>query len=102
VLEQFEPYGPGNMTPVFIARNVTDTGYAQCVGSDCEHLRLYLTDSQTSSSFAAIAFRQAQFFGQIKDKQPFDICFNLDENTYKGKTSIQIKIRDIQTNTSVE
>ncbi|MCK9207321.1 MAG: single-stranded-DNA-specific exonuclease RecJ [Salinivirgaceae bacterium] len=102
VLEQFEPYGPGNMTPVFIARNVIDTGYAQCVGSDCEHLRLYLTDSQTSSSFAAIAFRQAQFFGQIKDKQPFDICFNLDENTYKGKTSIQIKIRDIQTNTSVE
>ncbi|HAM98795.1 MAG TPA: single-stranded-DNA-specific exonuclease RecJ [Marinilabiliales bacterium] len=102
VLEQFEPYGPGNMTPVFIARDVIDTGYAQCVGSDCEHLRLYLTDSQTSSSFAAIAFRQAQFFGQIKDKQPFDICFNLDENTYKGKTSIQIKIRDIQTNTSVE
>lgn len=98
ILEQFEPFGPGNMTPVFVARNVSDTGFAQCVGTDCEHLRLYLTDNQTSSSFAAIAFKQARFFEQIKNKQPFDVCFNLDENTYKGKTSIQIKIRDIQTN----
>lgn len=97
VLEQFEPFGPGNMTPVFVTRQVADTGYAQCVGADCEHLKLYLTDPQTGGSYSAIAFRQSQHFEMIKNKKPFDICYNLEENNYKGKSSIQLKIRDILT-----
>jgi single-stranded-DNA-specific exonuclease len=97
VLQQFEPFGPGNMTPVFITRHVSDTGYAQCVGPDCEHLKLYLTDLKSGGSFSAIAFRQSSHFELIKDKKPFDICYSLEENNYKGKTNIQLKIRDILT-----
>lgn len=96
VLEQFEPFGPGNMSPVFISRKVSDTGFAQCVGSEAEHLRMYLTDESVSRSFPAIAFKQAHHHHKTKDKNTFDICYSLEANTYQGKTSIQLKIRDIK------
>jgi single-stranded-DNA-specific exonuclease len=95
VLEQFEPFGPGNMTPIFVAQNVIDTGYAQCVGSENEHLKLNLSDEDSRSSYPAIAFRQSVHFDAIVNSQPFDVCFNLEENNFRGKTSIQIKVRDI-------
>jgi single-stranded-DNA-specific exonuclease len=96
VLEQFEPYGPGNMSPVFLTRKVSDTGFAQCVGTEAEHLRMYLTDESVKRSFPAIAFKQAHHHGKTKDKNTFDICYSLESNTYQGKTSIQLKIRDIK------
>lgn len=97
ILEQFEPFGPGNMTPIFVAKNVIDTGYAQCVGSENEHLKLTLSDEHSKSNYPAIAFRQSIHFDAIVNSQPFDVCFNLEENNFRGKTSIQIKVRDIVT-----
>jgi len=96
VLEQFEPFGPQNMSPVFVTRSASDTGYAQCVGTEGEHLKMYLTDSSSDRSFPAIAFRQSHFFDLVKNKQTVDVCYSLEENNYKGKTSIQLKIRDIK------
>jgi len=96
ILEQFEPFGPGNMSPVFVSRNVRDTGYAQCVGGDNEHLRMNLMDNESTKSFPAIAFRQANHFDGILNKN-FSVCFSLEENNYRGRTNIQLKIRDIKT-----
>ncbi|MBI9066853.1 MAG: single-stranded-DNA-specific exonuclease RecJ [Salinivirgaceae bacterium] len=96
IIEQFEPFGPGNMSPVFVSKMVKDTGYAQCVGPEKEHLKMQITDNNTNKSFPAIAFRQSESFELIKDRNEFDICFSLEENIYKGKTNIQIKVRDIK------
>lgn len=97
VLEQFEPYGPGNMTPVFVSKNITDSGYAQCVGAENDHLKLNLTDEQCKFPLPAIGFRQAVHFEAILNSKSFDVCYSLEENTFKGRTSIQLKIRDIKT-----
>lgn len=96
VLEQFEPFGPKNMSPVFVSNQVTDTGYAQCVGPDSEHLKMYICHKNSKQSFGAIAFRQGHRLKQVENKNPFNICFSLEKNIYKGKTSIQLKIRDIK------
>ncbi len=96
ILKQFEPFGPGNMSPVFITHQVNDTGYAQCVGAEGEHLKMNLMDSESTKSHQAIAFKQGHHFSQIKNAK-FDICFSIDENHYKGKTNIQLKIRNIKT-----
>jgi single-stranded-DNA-specific exonuclease len=85
ILEQFEPFGPGNMSPVFVTKNVKDTGYAQRVGAEGDHLKMNLMDDGNPRSFPAIAFRQGEFFEQITNKK-FDVCYSLEENIYKGKT----------------
>ena len=85
------------MTPVFVSRNVFDTGYVQCVGSDNDHLKLNLSNEDCKYPLSAIAFRQSVHFDGIVNSQTFDVCYSLEENTYRGKTSIQLKVRDIKT-----
>lgn len=96
ILQQFEPFGPENMAPVFVTENAKDTGYGQCVGLENEHLKLYVKDNSTNRSFSAIAFRQAHHFEHLSNGNSFNICYSLEENTYKGKTNIQLKVRDIK------
>ena len=43
IIKQFAPFGPENMTPVFMTENLTDTGYGKCVGEDKTHLRMTVT-----------------------------------------------------------
>jgi len=98
ILKQFAPFGPHNMVPVFIIENVLDSGTSRPVGKNLEHLKLDLIEpTSNSSKFSAIAFNQAQHFDAISQGLPFDICFSIAENEFKGKTSLQLYIRDIKT-----
>ena len=98
LLKQFAPFGPHNMVPVFITENVLDSGTSRTVGKNQEHLKLDLIEPTSNSSrFSAIAFNQAQHFEAINQGLPFDICYSLAENEFRGKTSLQLYIRDIQT-----
>jgi single-stranded-DNA-specific exonuclease len=97
VLKQFAPFGPHNMLPVFITENVLDSGTSRPVGKNLEHLKLDLIEpTSNSSKFAAIAFNQAHHFEAISQGLPFDICYSIAENEFRGKTSLQLYIRDIQ------
>jgi len=96
VLKQFEPFGPHNMNPLFITEDVLDNGTSRCVGKNLEHLKLDLVEPTGSSPvFPAIAFNQADHFEAISQGLPFDICFSVAENEFRGKTNIQLYIRDI-------
>lgn len=95
VLNQFEPFGPGNMSPVFVTKSVRDTGYAQRVGVEGDHLKMNLMDTESVQSISSIAFKLGNFFEDIIDRN-FDICYSIEENIYKGRSNIQLKIRDIK------
>lgn len=98
ILKQFAPFGPHNMIPVFISENVLDSGTSRPVGKNLEHLKLDLIEpTSTSSQFSAIAFNQAHHFDSISQGLPFDICYSIAENEFRGKTSLQLYIRDIKT-----
>ena len=98
LLKQFAPFGPHNMIPVFVTENVLDSGTSRPVGKNQEHLKLDLIEpTSNSSQFSAIAFNQAHHFPAIKQGLPFDICYSLAENEFRGKTTLQLYIRDIQT-----
>jgi single-stranded-DNA-specific exonuclease len=100
LLKQFAPFGPHNMVPVFITENVLDSGTSRPVGKNLEHLKLDLIEpTSNSSQFSAIAFNQAQHFDAISQGLPFDICYSIAENEFRGKTTLQLYIRDIQTKT---
>jgi single-stranded-DNA-specific exonuclease len=86
------------MIPVFITENVLDSGTSRPVGKNMEHLKLDLIEpTSNSSKFSGIAFNQAQHSEAISQGLPFDICFSLAENEFRGKTSLQLYIRDIKT-----
>lgn len=96
-LNKFQPFGPENMSPVFVSRNVFDTGTGRMVGSSGEHLRLDLCqESSGSIIFPAIAFSQADHFDYIKGGNPFDICYSVEMNEFKGNRNLQLNIKDIK------
>lgn len=98
VMNQFQPFGPENMSPVFVSRNVFDTGTGRMVGSSGEHLKLDLCqESAGPKSFSAIAFSQADHFEYIKAGKPFDICYSLEMNEFRGNRNLQLNIKDIKT-----
>jgi single-stranded-DNA-specific exonuclease len=97
-MSQFQPFGPENMAPVFVSRNVIDNGSGRMVGSNGEHLKLDLCqESIGQKSFPAIAFSQANYFEHIKKGNPFDICYSLEMNEFRGNRNLQLNIRDIKT-----
>jgi single-stranded-DNA-specific exonuclease len=97
-MSQFQPFGPENMSPVFVSRNVFDTGSGRMVGASGEHLKLDLCQESTGQkSFSAIAFSQANHFEYIKGGNPFDVCYSLEMNEFRGNRNLQLNIRDIKT-----
>ncbi len=98
----FQPFGPENMSPVFVSRNVFDTGAGRMVGSNGEHLKLDLCQESTGQkSFSAIAFNQANHIEYIRGGNPFDICYSLEMNEFRGNKNLQLNIRDIKTPESI-
>jgi len=98
IMSQFQPFGPENMSPVFMSRNVFDTGTGRMVGSSGEHLKLELCqESGGMKIIPAIAFSQADHFEYIKGGNPFDICYSVEMNEFRGSRNLQLNIRDIKT-----
>ena len=99
ILNQFAPFGPGNMAPVFWTDNVVDAGGSRPVGG---HRHLKLTVSQIGDAeqgvapFSGIAFQKGDLFERIHAGEPFSICYHLEYNTWQGKTNLQLNVKDIK------
>ncbi|MDR1698938.1 MAG: single-stranded-DNA-specific exonuclease RecJ [Prevotellaceae bacterium] len=96
ILNQFAPFGPGNMKPVFMSRNVLDAGRARLVGKNQEHLKLELIDESTHTPIDAIGFNMGRFYDDIMAGKPFDVCYTIEENTFNNRTTIQLMLKDIK------
>ena len=97
ILKQFEPFGPLNMTPVFMTKNAKDTGYAKTLGADEEHLRLFVKQNN-SDGIAAIGFGLGKKINIVKNQNPFQLAYSLAENEWNGTVSTQLMLKDIRTN----
>jgi single-stranded-DNA-specific exonuclease len=98
LLKQFQPFGPENLSPVFMARRLVDKESVKLVGPHKEHLKMEVFSEESHAHvFSAIAFHQADHYNLIRLGIPFDACFTIEENTFKGKTNWQLNIRDIRT-----
>ncbi len=97
ILRQFEPFGPDNPSPVFVARGVKETGRSRQVGRSWEHLKLSLASEPGSyQGLEAIAFNYGHLFNEIHKGKAFDIVFSIEENTYRGISNIQLMVKDIR------
>lgn len=96
ILKQFQPFGPGNSNPVFETDAVCDDGSGRKVGEGGKHLKLDLIQEDYSRSIPAIAFNKCEYFEYIRHGNPFNVCYSIVENYYRGNSSIQLRIKDIQ------
>ncbi|MFD1601230.1 single-stranded-DNA-specific exonuclease RecJ [Flavobacterium artemisiae] len=97
ILKQFEPFGPQNMTPVFMTSNVKDTGYAKTLGSEDEHLRLFVKQDN-SEGISSIGFGLGKKLNIAQNQNPFQIAYCISENEWNGNISTQLMLKDIRTN----
>ena len=90
ILCQMEPFGPDNMRPVFMLKNVVDSGYSALLKD--KHIKFSIR--QGNCSLSGIAFNMSEKFHIVKSKQPFDIVFTLDENEWNGNKKLQMMVID--------
>lgn len=95
ILKQFAPFGPGNMTPVFMTENLTDVGVGKCVGKDKSHLRL-VVKQEKSNQFTGIGFGLADKEDIACNGKPFNAVYCIDENEWQGNVSLQLRLKDIR------
>jgi single-stranded-DNA-specific exonuclease len=92
ILCQMEPFGPENMRPVFIAKQVYETGKSRIVKE--QHVKFEL--KQGSAIMGGIGFGLASKFNLLEPNVPLDVVFTLDENEWNGEKKIQLKVIDIR------
>ncbi|SDB61166.1 exonuclease RecJ [Flavobacteriaceae bacterium MAR_2010_188] len=94
ILKQFGPFGPGNMTPVFMSENLVDNGFGKCVGENDKHLKVRVQQNG-SAPIGGIGFNLGDKCEVISDRKPFSAVYSLDENEWNNEISLQLRIRDI-------
>ncbi|MBQ8704210.1 MAG: DHH family phosphoesterase [Bacteroidales bacterium] len=95
ILKQFAPFGPDNNVPVFVTRELVDTGGVRIVGSN--HLKFSaIPIMERTSPYPAIAFQQGEALGRMRKGDRFDLCYQLEENYWRGRTEIQLNVKDIK------
>ena len=92
ILHQMEPYGPENMRPVFMVRNVMDTGNSKLIKE--QHIKFCL--KQHNCRFKGIGFNLAEKFHLIESKRPLDVVFTLEENEWNEQKTLQLKVHDFR------
>ena len=95
ILKQFAPFGPGNMTPVFMAENLQDSGYAKGVGQDGAHLKFAVTQDGWGP-IGGIGFKLGDKLPLVINRKTFDAVFSLDENEWQGNVSLQLRLKDLK------
>ena len=93
ILKHLEPYGPENPRPVFVTRHLINNRYTRRVGDMGQHLKLDLTDR--TAAIAGIAFQKGDLALHIQNGREVDACYELEENTFNGRTSIEMRVVDI-------
>ena len=95
ILQCLEPFGPGNERPLFLCRHLINNRSTRAV-SDGRHLHLDLTDRVVAMD--GIAFGEGDKAEHLQNGRSIDICFYLEENTYRGRSTLQMNAQDIKLN----
>ena len=96
ILKQFAPFGPLNMSPTFMTKNLTDTGYGKKVGGDQTHLKITVVQNNRGQRIGGIGFNLGDKLDVISDKKSFMAAYAIDENVWNGEVSLQLRLKDIK------
>jgi single-stranded-DNA-specific exonuclease len=92
IIAQMEPFGPENMRPIFIAKDVYDTGYTKLVKE--QHISFNVTQGKTN--VRGIGYNMPEHMKLIKSGTPFDLVFQLQLNEWQGNQTVQMQVIDVK------
>ncbi|MCX6292881.1 MAG: DHHA1 domain-containing protein, partial [Sphingobacteriales bacterium] len=96
IISQMEPFGPENMRPVFVAKNVVDSGYSKLLKE--QHIKFVVKQNNITQN--GIGFKMPEKLDVLQSKQPVDLVFSLEENEWNGNVNIQLMVDDCKLSTS--
>ena len=96
ILKQFSPFGPDNNVPVFRTNHLESNPLQppRIVGSN--HLKFSVLSSDSANAYSAIGFQLGEYYSRVSRQEMFDICYQLEENYWRGKTETQLNVKDIR------
>tara|TARA_R110002096_G_scaffold4954_11_gene23241 strand:+ start:16617 stop:18338 length:1722 start_codon:yes stop_codon:yes gene_type:complete len=95
ILEQFAPFGPENMKPVFLSKNVLVKGAPRIVGNN--HLKVaFFNEENPNVVFDAIGFNLGEKMELLRNDNPIDIVFTVEENEWNGNVTLQLNLKDLK------
>jgi len=92
-LEKLGPFGPGNMRPKFVSRNLSISGQPRLMGNG-EHIRFIV--GQNGRNYPAVGFKLSSHYEDLIRGVPVDIAYVVEVNQWQGQSNIQLNVRDIQ------
>ncbi len=96
IIKQFAPFGPGNMRPSFMTKNLVDNGYGKKVGADQTHLKINVTQNGSGNPIGGIGFNLGDKHDLITEQKPFMAAYAIDENEWNNIVSLQLMVKDIK------
>ena len=93
-LNAMEPYGPGNMRPVFVTNNLSIDGIPKLLGRDQNTLKFSVKQNKTP--FESIGFNMAEHYEKLILNAPIDIAYVVGENYWNGQRTIQLELKDVK------
>lgn len=98
LMKMIGPFGPANHHPVLVSRDLSVVGKPRTIGMEKKHLRFRVR--QKGRTMDAIGFGMAHFADRLNDSRDrLDLAYTLEENTFRGETSLQLRIKDIKLGT---
>jgi len=98
-LSKISPFGPGNPIPVFVSHNLHTYGSSRVLKN--EHLKFYVHqksepgENTNSKVIEAIGWGMAENEPLINSGMPYSIAYYIEENTFRGNTTLQLRVKDI-------
>jgi single-stranded-DNA-specific exonuclease len=92
LVKRLSPFGPGNSVPVFRSNQLQASNSSRILKD--KHLKIQVVSPK--GSIDSIGFGLAEHIMSVSDGKTFSACYNLEENTYNGRTSLQLRLQDIK------
>ena len=97
IIKQFEPFGPENLSPVFLTRNVQNKKFTRTVGENNKHLKLHVCQKiAPHAAFDGIGFDLGKWAPFLKSNGEIDLLYSIEENHWNNQTTLQLVVKDIR------
>jgi single-stranded-DNA-specific exonuclease len=93
-LNQFSPFGPENMNPVFVSENLVVKGKPELLKE--QHIKFYVKQQDSHYALETIGFDMAHFYGKLQNANTFQMAYTVESNNYKGYSFLQLNVKDIK------
>lgn len=94
ILKQMAPFGPENQKPIFEATNVYVRN--SLTSFKDRHIRFFVGQENSDAALQAVGFDMVDYYNDLAAGNPFRMAFTIEENTFNGMTSLQLRIKDIK------